>query len=204
MSAQPVERHLSAVEDVAALPDVVIHPGTGEQIQLGGMVQRLEDEVAGLQRDIRGWAARHAELKRDKDAEAEGSEVWPVALRVFNYWRIQCKHPRSEFTTDRFEMIRPHLEKLIAPGKGKAKDLPARIAHAEAVCKLAVDGIAFDPYVSQRKNGTKKRNDGWHLIFGSRDQFENRCNAAPLDRIREVMGPAKTEQATLDQPQPDQ
>jgi hypothetical protein len=196
MSAEPA-RHLAAAPEAMAPEMIVVDPDGMRVGVLGDFVQKLEDEIAGLQRDVRGWAARHAELKRDKDAEAEESPVWPAALRVFKYWRTACKHPRSEFTLDRFEMIRPHLEKLAAPGKDRSTDAAERLAHAEAVCKLAVDGIAFDPYISVRKNGTKKRNDGWHLCFGTRDQFENRCNAAPLERIREVMGPAPT----LDQAQ---
>lgn len=199
MSAQP-DRHLKPVEDEPAL--IVVNPATGEQVgTLDEAQQTLKDEVAGLQRDVRGWAARYAVLKRDKDAAAKESPVWPTALRVFDYWRQQCKHPRSEFSLDRFEMIRPHLERLSAAKKGRLDSAEDRLAHAEAVCKLAVDGIAFDPFISDRKNGKKKRNDGWHLIFETADRFENRCNAAPIERIREVMGPAKAEQTTLDQAQ---
>ena len=200
MAAAQPDRHLRPVEDEVTL--LVINAETGERVgTLDEARQTLKDEVAGLQRDVRGWAARYAELKRDREAEAKESPVWPAALRVFDYWRRECKHPRSEFTLDRFEMIRPHLERLAAPKKGRPDSAEDRIAHAEAVCKLAVDGIAFDPYISDRKNGTKKRNDGWHLIFETADRFENRCNSAPIERIREVMGSPKAEQTTLDQPQ---
>lgn len=208
MSAQP-GRHLSPVEDTPPL--VVINPETGERVGvLTEHTQKLEDEVAGLQRDVRGWAARFADLKRDKDAEAAESPYWPVALRVFDHWRRVCKHSRAVFTLDRFELIRPWLEKL---GDKKA-DPERRVAEAEAMCMLAVDGIAHDPYITQRKNGTQKRHDGWHLIFDKAERFEERCNAAPMERIREVMGrrsvreavtgkrdKAPDSQPTLDQPQ---
>ena len=201
MNAQPQpDRHLKPVEDTVAL--IVVNPETGEQVgTLDQAQQRLKDEVGGLQRDVRGWAARFAELKRDKDAEAKDSPVWPAALRVFDYWRQKCKHTRSEFSLDRFEMIRPHLERLSSAKKGRPDSAEDRLAHAEAICKLAVDGIAHDPYETTRKNGTKKRHDGWHLIFETADRFEERCNAAPIERIREVMGSPKAEQTTLDQPQ---
>lgn len=199
MSAQP-DRHLNAVEEERLL--VVLDAATGEKMGLlSDHTQTLKDQVSGLERDIRGWTTRYADLKRDREAEAKDSPVWPAALRVFDYWRQRCKHTRSEWSLDRFEMIRPFLERLSAPKKGRSKDPTERLEHAEEVCKLAVDGIAFDCYITDRPNGTKKRHDGWHLIFGSTDHFENRCNSAPLERIREVMGSVKPEQTTLDQPQ---
>lgn len=174
MSAQP-DRHLQAVEDAPAL--IVVNPETGEQVgTLDQAQQRLKDEVGGLQRDVRGWAARFAELKRDKDAEAKDSPVWPAALRVFDYWRWECKHTRSAFTLDRFELIRPFLEKL----GDQSKPEPDRLAEAEALCKRAIDGAAFDPFVTERKNGSKKRHDGLDLIFRNADKMEEFCNRAPI------------------------
>lgn len=189
MSVDPA-RHLAPVLDETPL--IIVNPETGVRIGLlSEHTQRLEDEIAALQRDIRGWGARYGELKRDKDAEAEESPVWPAALRVFDHWKRVCKHPRSVFTLDRFELIRPWLEKL---GDKKAKP-QQRLEEAEALCKLAVDGIAHDPYITTRKNGTQKRHDGWHLIFASAERFEDRCNAAPIERIREVLGQRSTREA---------
>lgn len=210
MSAQP-DRHLRPVEDTAPL--VVVNAETGERVgMLVDHVQSLEDEVAGLQRDIRGWAARFGDLKRDKDAEAEKSEVWPAAVRVFDYWRVRTgRSKRTVFTLDRFEMVRPWLEKLGNP-KASPDD---RLAEAEALCKLAVDGIAFDHYVERAKNGTERHHTGWHLIFKEADQFEKRCNSAPREKIAEAIGNGRTikqamagkkaaAQPTLDQPQGEQ
>jgi hypothetical protein len=209
MSAQP-DRHLRPVEDTAPL--VVVNPETGERMgMLADYMQSLEDEVAGLQRDVRGWAARYGDLKRNKDAEAEKSEVWPAAVRVFEYWRVKTgRSKRTIFTLDRFELVRPWLEKLGDP-KATPDD---RLAEAEALCKLAVDGIAFDHYVEQAKNGTQRHHTGFHLIFKEADQFEKRCNSAPRERIAEVIGSRTVKQAmagkkataqpTLDQPQGEQ
>jgi hypothetical protein len=209
MSAKPA-RHLKPVEDTAPL--VVVNPETGERMgMLADYMQSLEDEVAGLQRDVRGWAARYGDLKRNKDAEAEKSEVWPAAVRVFEYWRVKTgRSKRTIFTLDRFELVRPWLEKL-----GNPKASPdVRLTEAEALCKLAVDGIAFDHYVEQAKNGTQRHHTGFHLIFKEADQFEKRCNSAPRERIAEVIGSRTVKQAmsgkkaaaqpTLDQPQGEQ
>jgi hypothetical protein len=191
MSPQPA-RHLHPVEDEPKAPLVVVNTKTGEQVgSIDEHVQPLLDQIAGLQRDIQGWTMRHAELKRDKEGEAKESPVWPSALRVFDHWKKVCKHPKSVWTLDRFELIRPWLEKLGDKKKPEAE----RLAEAEALCILAVDGIAYDPFVTERKNGTKKRHDGWHLIFDSAERFEERCNAAPIERIREVVGQRTTKEA---------
>jgi hypothetical protein len=64
-----------------------------------------------LQRDIRGWAARYGELKRDKEADAERSRYWPAAVEVFEYWQRVCKHPRSAWSAERFFLVEPFLKK---------------------------------------------------------------------------------------------
>lgn len=207
MSAQP-DRHLRPVEEEVEL--IVVNPDTGERVgTLADHTQRLKDEVAGLQRDVRGWAARYGDLKRNKEVEAKDSPVWPAAVRVFEYWRrLSGKTKRTVFTLDRFELVRPWLEKL---GDPKA-DPAQRLEEAEALCKLAVDGIVFDHYVEKAKNGTDRHHLGWHLIFKEADQFEKRCNSAPRERMAEVLQGATVKQAMtgdqpskptmLDQPQP--
>lgn len=196
MAAEPA-RHLRPIPESAEAMLLVLNPANGETKPLIEYTQELEDHIAGLQRDIRAEHVRYENLKRDKDAEARESPVWPAAVRIFDYWRRECNHTRSEFSLDRFEMIRPFLERLSAPKRGRSEAAQARLEKAEAICKLAVDGIAHDPYVTTRKNGTKRFHNGWHLIFGEADQFEERCNAAPMERIREVMGSPKPEQQTL-------
>lgn len=147
-------RHLRAVDE-----DGVVHeacPGC----------TRMSDEIEGLQRDIRGWAARYAELKRDKEADAQQSRYWPGAKEVFDYWRQVCNHPRSSWGADRFFLAEPYIKK-----------------HGVEMCKRAVDGIAYDPFVTTRKNGSKKRHDGWHLLFKHPDAFEEYVNKAPRKAV---------------------
>jgi hypothetical protein len=123
---------------------------------------RKADEIEGLQRDIRGWAARYGELKRDKEADAERSRYWPAAVEVFEYWQRVCKHPRSAWSAERFFLVEPFLKK-----------------HGIEMCKRAVDGAAFDPFVTTRRNGSTKRHDSFDLVFRAPDKFEEFCNRAP-------------------------
>lgn len=137
-----------------------VDPETGEVTCAS--CRALEDQIIGLQRDIRGWAARYAELKRDKEGEAERHELWGDARDIFTFWTVACKHPKSRFDASRFELIRPHLEK-----------------HGGRICRQAIEGAAFDPFITQRKNGSAKRHDGWELIFRDAGKLEEFVNRAP-------------------------
>ncbi len=119
--------------------------------------------VAGLERDIRGWTIRYRELKRDKEADARNDPLWPVALEHFNYWKQATGRKGCEWTVERFELIRPYLKRK------KHRDYIGR----------AIDGIAYDHYVSTRRNGTKNHHNGWEVLFRDSGRFEEAVNASP-------------------------
>jgi hypothetical protein len=196
-------RHLRAAPDPDdQLPEVLVDPETGLTYNVRARVQALEDQVAGAERDLNGWRTRHANLLRDREAEARETDIWPAAVEVFDYWRKRTGHRGAEWTMDRFDLIRPHLERSNT-GKGRAKKMTAELlARNVELCKLAIDGLVFDAYVSEAKNGRKIVHDGLHLVFGKNaktgaDYFEARQHRAPIDRIREVF-PPKPEQTSLD------
>lgn len=190
-------RHLRPVEDADHLPELLVDPKTGLTYQVRPRLEELEDQLRGAERDLNTWRTRHANLTRDKEGEARESELWPAALEVFDHWRHACGHPKAEWTYDRFEMIRPHLERSNT-GKGKAKKLTVELVRRNVeICKLAVDALAFDPHTKVGKNGRAIVYDGLHLAFENADVFEARCKKAPVERIREVF-PPKPEQQRLD------
>lgn len=123
-----------------------------------------DDEIKGLQRDIRGWAARYAELERDKDAEARASKYWPAAVEIFEAWKAATGHKNSEWTSDRFWLIEPFLR---------------RKKYGYEKCLRAVAGIAFDHFSAQRRNGTTVHYDEWSRCFKGADEVERFVNAAP-------------------------
>lgn len=127
-------------------------------------LQRREDIIAGLQRDIRGWSARYADLKRDKDRSAKTHPRYSDAEIVFGEWKLHCNHKRSGFTADRFWLVLPYLENEKFGMKA---------------CILAVKGAGYDPFETRRKNGTMKRHDSWEKIFESAGTLEDFANRAP-------------------------
>jgi hypothetical protein len=155
----------------------LVNTETGE-VHEGGCPDCFErdDVINGLQRDIRGWTARYADLNREKDAEARAHKLWPEAKRLFAVWRERCNHPRARWTPDRFWECFPMLRD-----------------DGGQMCELAIEGAAFDPFETTRKNGSVKRHDDWELIFRDRKHFEDFCNRAPLEVRQRLLNEGGTE-----------
>lgn len=136
--------------------------------RLNEEIGRLEDQLAGAEREVRAWRARYADAMRDKEQEARKHPLWPKAEDLFGEWQRLTGHTRSKWTPDRFEKVRPYL-------KSDGYDL----------CLLAIHGAAFDPYTKARANGSMKRFDDWALIWRDRDKFEEFCSRAPVEALRE-------------------
>lgn len=141
----------------------VIDVETGEVPSACPTCQVLKDQLRGAEREIRAWRTRCAKLEVDATAGVKDDPLWQEAVGLFDYWRRKTKHPRSKFTAERFLLARPYLER-----------------DGLDFCKRAVDGAAFDPFVTRRRNGTVKRHDSWELVFRDRGRFEEWVNKAPL------------------------
>jgi hypothetical protein len=127
-----------------------------------------EDELQELFRKMRGLAAENAELKRDRQHEAESHKYWPIISRMFQLWQTECKHPKSEWNWQRFEMALPFV---VGKKYGVEK------------CLRAIAGAAYDPWKKLQRNGIYSRRDGWDAIFGKPGEFESFCNRAPKDWV---------------------
>lgn len=125
----------------------------------------LQNRNVGLEETIRRQASALGAARRqlDPEARAREHERWTVVEELFIYWRIHCRHPKSRFSAKRFHQALPYIE-----------------AHGEDLCRRAIDGAAFDPFTTRRKNGSVKRHDDWALIFRDDAKFEEMCNRAPL------------------------
>lgn len=151
---------------MSAQPNLrLVDASTGEIRECEGC-RHLADQVAGLERDIRGWRSRYAELKRDRDGEAREHPLWTKGRELYALWRDVCNHPRSKWTPDKFWLIEPHLSD---------EDF------GEAFCRRAILGAGFDPFISKRRNGSTKRHDDWDLIFRNRPKAEEFANRAPRE-----------------------
>lgn len=144
----------------------VVDTRTGEWRPLSDVkaevTQAMQDQLDGAEKEIAGWRTRYGNLKRDKEKEARQHELFPTAMEVFALWRKLCRHPKSSFSAERFEQVRPFLER-----------------HGRELVERAIRGAAHEAYETRRKNGSIKRHDGWELIFRNDDKFEEFANRAP-------------------------
>ena len=142
----------------------VVDTETGEVKDSCPGCATLRDQLAGAERDVRAWRARYANLERDTEAEAREHALWDDAKALFGYWKGKTGHSRSRWTADRFWVVEPLLRE-----------------YGDAMCRKAIDGAAFDPYTTTRRNGSVKRHDDWDLIFRNASKLEEFCNRAPRE-----------------------
>lgn len=136
-----------------------VNTETGEIIECEACKER-DDEIAGLETELRSWRARYAKLKRDRRKEAEGSKWWGLAIALFTEWRIATGHMRSLWTVDRFEVCLPYLE-----------------TYGYHACRYAVWGLAANHYERQVTPAYTKHYDEFWRAFKNADDFEGYVNA---------------------------
>lgn len=138
---------------------------TGEISRCEGCAEAAH-MIAGLESTIRSQAATLSKLRLDKERDARNHPRWHEVRLVHEYWQRHCGHPRSKFNAERFWLMLPFFE----------EDGPE-------LMQRAIDGAAYDPFVTKRKNNTVKRFDDVELIFRNRGKFEEFANRAPRDDV---------------------
>lgn len=124
----------------------------------------LHRDIDGLEADLKLKNRKIASLEEDRERKAQRSEFWDVAMQLFHHYQAVCNKRRSPWSEKRFWEIEPHLR--------AAKFGPR-------VCQRAIDGAAYESWVSQRRNGTLKWHVDWVKIFESPSNVEDRANRAP-------------------------
>lgn len=131
----------------------VVDPSTGELLDECPTCNEWARKYNGVLSQL---GQLRAQIKGD-----EGHELFPAAKRLHDYWRERCKHPRTEFEAEEFKQVRPRLAK-----------------YGEQMVRRAIDGAAYDPWISKRKNGSALRHDSWEIIM-RKGKFEEFVNKAP-------------------------
>lgn len=173
MAAAP-ERHLRPVPDEKPDRRLVVDPDTGESQPLAEVLRAMQDQIDGLETDVRAWRTRHANLKRDKGAEAREHAKFPEAKKLFDYWREKTRHLKTAWTPERFFLCLPYLER-----------------DGIETCKLAVDGIAWKPYQKEVAPGYVERYDDFETLFKKRSSFDRMANRGYVWRKQQGLIPEK-------------
>jgi hypothetical protein len=147
-----VTRRLRSV----AAPQLV-DPATGEILEAPPCANclQLEDQLAGAEKEIRSWRASYANLKRDREAEAQAHEKWGIAIALWHEWILATGHLKSRWSQDRFWLCAPFLE-----------------VDGFVICRWAVWGIAHEPNSKRLSSGLVEVYDSWELCFRNRGTFE--------------------------------
>jgi hypothetical protein len=156
MSAKPAP-HLAVVAN-AHVADIE----SGEIAPQCPSCEALAVQLRGAETEVRAWRARYANLEGEKDAEARADKAWPTVVRLFGYWQRKCGYPGAKFTPKRFRLAQPLLKKF-----------------GLEACIRAIDGAAYDPYVTKQRNGKPKLHSGFDLIFRDAEKLENFRDKVP-------------------------
>jgi hypothetical protein len=139
----------------------LVDPETGEITEHACPNCAGKDEtITTLGNKISSLKGRITELLQEAE---EGHEAFPNFRKCHEYWRERCRHPRTEYDLVDFKLWLPLYQK-----------------HGLEKCQRAIDGAAYDPYVSTRKNGAPHRHNEWELIHREGGhKFREFVNKAP-------------------------
>lgn len=121
-----------------------------------------ERTLVGYERDLRIAKARITELERDDDLVARSDPLWDEAEALHTWWRLSCWYPQTQFDADDFWLVKKHLKRMGLVG-----------------CLKVVCGAAYDPFVSEQKNGREKRHNGWKKLWESKSMAEDFAERVP-------------------------
>lgn len=102
--------------------------------------QDLIDDQQKRLRILKGTVSR---LQADRDTARELDPHYGYAVSVFEYWKVKLAPRAKEFSGKRFEAVRDRL----------------RAGHSVEELKLAVDGCALRPYVTDHGRAEQGRKD---------------------------------------------
>ena len=137
--------------------------------------EKLEADLRRVEGERRKQRAEIEKLKNLELLTKKQQEARPLIEEVFSYWQRECRHPKVRLTADRFSV----MWGIIADAKLDLND-EAACAALKRRMFLAVDGAAFDPFVTRRKNGTAKRHDDLSLIFRSAEKMDEFIMRSPV------------------------
>jgi hypothetical protein len=176
-AAQEPARHLRAVDENTG--EVFATP---KEQELQALVDKLTQDRKNLEKDLRAKRRRITELERDKVKERMGYERRDDVKRIATYWHKKCRGGDKRcnpMSPDRFDAVRGLLDQeqiVVDEETGQRRREPM---YTLEQFKAAIDGAAFDAFVTTRKNGSQQRHDDLELIARSSKHFEEFIAKAP-------------------------
>ncbi len=116
-------------------------------------------------RKYHGAMAQLGRLRADKEAEAQQHDLWPQALRLFEWWKFATGHKKSRWTADRFWTVERFLRE-----------------EGYADCVKALQGLFRSDWHMKRGKYTDREGsvfDEFERVFGTQAEFEKWRDAIP-------------------------
>ena len=144
--------------------------------------EKLREDRKNLERDIRAKRRRIAELERDRARERLEHPRYDDAIRVAKYWWRKCKgaNPRVNYQTpDRIDPVLAlmDIEEIVvdADTKKRRREPHYSLGHFKA----AIDGAAFDPFITTHRNGKQERHNDLSQICKDATRFDRFIAKSP-------------------------
>lgn len=142
----------------------IVDAATGELSDPDSLIAELELHVSNLERELRGKRRRISQLEHELEHKRRAHELRPVVERIFDHWRVVCRHPRSILDEKRAKACTERLED----------------GYSEAQCRLAIEGLAYDPNRKRTRNGRWELYNDMELALRSAENLERYANRAPM------------------------
>lgn len=145
---------------------LVAEDGTLVEASEHALTARLiqaEEDLQGAEKALRKERRRSKALETEKQHERERYEQRQLVTELFEFWQRRTKHAKSRLTPDRFDVLRSALDQGYTPRE----------------IALAIAGCAFDPFVTQNRNGRSERHDDLTVCLRSGKALEQYARKAP-------------------------
>lgn len=149
--------------------------------QLQERIEDLEGKLKDAELELRVKRAMITRLKRDMARERVEYERYDDVKRIAVFWwRLVAKSsPKvNPMTPERFDAVRGilDLKTFELDERGRRRYAPL---HPLEDFEQAIRGAHFDPFVTVRKNGSRKRHDDLALICRDEGRFREFMAKAP-------------------------
>lgn len=155
------------------------------------IVESLKAQIKDLQGELTKKLGEITKLKKDRVRERLEHKRRPDVMSIWAEWQVECKHPRSGLTNDRFDAILGLLEARNVQGSeddGSCMGCGSFVYDRDHFSR-AIAGAKFDPFITRHKNGRPQRHDDIKKICEGGKSFESFCNRAPKGWVPPVEYP---------------
>jgi hypothetical protein len=141
------------------------------------MIEQLGEDVANLERELRGKRARIKQLERNQDQQRMNEPVYDAAMEVLEHWKAVLSPKARELGGKRLDSVIARL----------------KAGYTQTELMRCADGYALKPYVVDGRRTHDGPKDAWQadaeLIYRDAKRVDNGLRIMDrADDLRQVLG----------------